>query len=299
MRGVGLLGDSSLSVGVSARRSWRLSPGTEWGVRSVQVCMTTSRAALSTAAFTAALICATAACGSPIALDHRTGSDERVLVVDGVGGSVTPENEFMSLTRVMIMGDGTAILTRQAGSLENGIEVVDQRTLSEDGIQQVLRIASSSGLLETRDLSGYDDDGGATVVHVWADDEQFSNGAFGSYDEPDSNRDRITRFVADLDDFLRSDDDRLGPITAYQPKEYDFFAQEIDEQSLTSYEPQDFVEWPDQVPFDLANAATCARVDAQDVGDAFDNYDPPVLIADGDTHYLVAVRPVLPGVECR
>ena len=255
--------------------------------------------ALTTTALTAALIGATAACGSPTAFDHPAGSDERVLVVASAGGLVTPENEFMSLPRVMIMGDGTAIFTREAAYLEEGIEVVDQRTLSEDGIQQVLRIASSGGLLETRDLSGYDDDAGATLVHVWADNEQFSNGAFGSYDEPDRNRDRIVQFVADLDDFLRSDGDRLGPITLYQPNEYDFFAQEIDERSLAYYEPQDFVEWPDQVPLDLADAAACARMDAQDVGDALANYDLPVLIADGDTRYLVAVRPVLPGVACR
>ena len=252
-----------------------------------------------TAVLTVALIGAAAACGSPTAFDHPAESEKRVLVVGSLAGLVTPENDFMGLPRVTIMGDGTAILTREGAYLEDGIEVVDQRTLSADGIQQALRIAASAGLLETRDLSGYDDDGGATVVHVWVDDEQFTNGAYGSYDEPDSNRDRIRKFVADLDDFLRSDGDQLGPITAYQPEKYDVFAQEIDEQSLASYGPQDFVKWPDQIPLNLAGAVACSRVDAQDVGDALDDYSLPVVIADGDARYVVAVRPVLPGVACR
>ncbi|MFW2333426.1 hypothetical protein [Ilumatobacter sp.] len=252
-----------------------------------------------TAALSAVLIGAAAACGSPTAFDHPTGSDERVLVVGSIAGLVTPENDFMGLPRVTIMGDGTAIFTREGAYLQDGIEVVDQRTLSADGMQQALRIASSAGLLETRDLSGYDDDGGATVVHVWVDDEQFTNGAYGSDDEPDRNRDRIREFVADLDAFLRSDGDQLGPITAYQPEEYDVLARQIDEQSLASFEPQDFVEWPDQIPRDLIDAGVCSRVDAHDVGDALDADNLPVLIADGDTRYLVAVRPVLPGVACR
>lgn len=251
------------------------------------------------AALTAALVGVAPACGSPTEFAHPTGPADRVLVVDWVGGLVTPESEFMAVPRMMIMGDGTAILTRDAGNVVDGIEVVDQRTLSEDGIQEVLRIASSGGLLETRDVSGYDDDSGAVVVHVWADGEQFSNGAFGSYGEPDRNRDRVIEVVAELGDFLRSSDDRLGPITAYQPTEYDFFAQEIDDHSLDDYGPRDFVEWPDPIPVELADAAVCARVEAQDVGDALDGYGLPVLVADGDNRYLVAVRPVLPGIECR
>lgn len=293
-----------------------------------------STRALSHLLIAAGLAFGVAACGSdeagqsspggtstspPVSADyeHLTGGDDVVISYAEVGGFVPREVAFQQTPILLVSGDGQAISPGAQIEIYPAplLPAVQTRSITEEGIQALLAIADEAGLL--RDVE-YDDptniaDASTARVVINVNGETYVHEAYalgigavggpeaGGDNETSPERQALAEFVAqlrDLDGLIGAD--QLGEQELLEPDAYGIEAIEVDDLSdlgSDGIEPT-VVDWPDDAPVALADAASCTSIAADTVGELFAESNQLTFFDDEGITYQVFVRPSLPGDEC-
>jgi hypothetical protein len=248
----------------------------------------------------------------PGAIAHPTDAATAVLRIAFEGGFVPVEFAFVNQPTLLVSGDGRAFVPGAVPAIYPGplVAPMGVRTISEAGIQTLLRLARDAGLLApppdyTAELNIAD--APDTVVTITTADGTWEHRAYalmmgdgpGSTDgaEPTPARQTLADFVRAATDLSATvGDTELGAETIFEPAEYRLRATATDEGKLGGLDPAPtFADWPASTGFDLATAAECARISAEAVGSLFADATQLTYFRQDGLTYSLAVAPVLPG----
>ncbi|MEM8621594.1 MAG: hypothetical protein AAGF73_17935, partial [Actinomycetota bacterium] len=252
--------------------------------------------------------------GSSGEYTYPTGSDDVVVEYAEVGGFTTQAFAFQNPPSVLISGDGLvfgggATIAVFPGPL---VPPVFVRTITPEGIETVLANADQAGLLAEVDYDSeaaeFVADAPTATVTIAANDQRWIHQAYalgvgggpeGSDDTPE--REALQSFVLELGDLATLvGADQLGEERPFEAADYLFLAVPLDDPTSRTFEAQSptIVEWPVDASVRLADAAECAEISADEVGDLFAEADQLTFFDDGGVVYEVIPKPVLPGDAC-
>jgi hypothetical protein len=276
----------------------------------------------SALAATAALAAFAAACGDPArvpagtdpappattpsatGIAHPTGADDVVLKMSNEGGFVPAGFFFVNTPALLVSGDGRVFTQGVVPAIFPGplLPSVMVRSITEDGIQALLAAAQGAGLLAAApDYSGGDTvaDAPNTVVTINAAGGNFVHSAYalGMAGPESPARQKLLDVVTSLSDLAAlAGAANLGADQPFVPAIYRLQARAIDPSELTGQDPApSVVDWPADAGISLAEATTCARVDAAAVGSLFIDAKQNTYFKQGDIVYQLAVGGVVPG----
>jgi hypothetical protein len=245
----------------------------------------------------------TAAPGTGI--EHPTGATDAVIRITYEGGYMPAGFAFVNTPSLIVSGDGKAytpgVMTMEfPGPLVAPITV---RTITEEGVQTLLQLASAAGLLATPPEYPRNDmiaDAPDTVVTIEAGGSTYVHRAYAlgiDANETDPARKVLADFVAAASDLPGTvGAAALGPEAMLEPAAYRFQAMPATEADLAGIDPKPTItEWPESTGVDLGAAASCASALADAVGPTFTAADSNTVFAQGEALYRLAVAPVLPG----
>ena len=243
----------------------------------------------------------------PDSYAHPTGADDIVLEISYEGGFVPREVAFTNLPTLLVTGDGRVLSQGPQIAILPGplLPNVVQRTITEDGIQELLALADEHGLFAEADYSGPEDviaDAPNTVVTISANGTTITHTAYAlgidtGTGESDA-RERLAAFVAAASDIQAAvADDQLGPEEPYVAESYRLNAYEAGDPSGYDVEPT-IVEWPADASVSLADASECVLAPVAEFGELFATATQLTWFVEAGTTYAVAVAPFLPGDTC-
>jgi hypothetical protein len=239
-------------------------------------------------------------------IEHPTGADDVVLRIGYEGGFVPVEYAFLDLPNLLVTGDGHVIVQGPQIEIYPGplLPNLQQRTISEAGIQALLRLAEEHDLF--RDVAYKDDaniaDAPYTVVTLSANGDTYEHEAYalglgGDGTESDEERARLASFVGQASDIATAAGaDTLGPEEPFEAASYLIRATVADPSTLDQDIPPTLVDWPADAPVRLAGAAECATVPAASFRDLFSEATQLTWFVDAGVIYQLTVKPQLPGV---
>lgn len=238
-------------------------------------------------------------------IEHPTGATDAVIRITYEGGYVPAGFAFVNTPSLIVSGDGKAytpgVMTMQfPGPLVAPITV---RTITEEGVQTLLQLASAAGLLATPPEYPRNDmiaDAPDTVVTIEAGGSTYVHRAYAlgiDANETDPARKALADFVTAASDLPGTvGAAALGPEATFEPLVYRFQAMPTTEADLAGIDPKPTITgWPESTGVDLGTAASCASALAEAVGPTFTAADSNTVFAQGDALYRLAVAPVLPG----
>ena len=123
--------------------------------------------------------------GGGEAIEHPTGSDEAIFIIDMTGGFVPVEFMTTHLPSFVLLGDGRVIVQGAQTLLFPGpaLPALMERTLTEDGIQTVLRAIGDTNLfgadLDLRGAANMVADASDTVFIVNAGGQEVTVSVYG------------------------------------------------------------------------------------------------------------------------
>lgn len=238
------------------------------------------------------------------AIEVPSDADTAVVRIEWSGGFTTMEWAFRRLPQLVIGGDrrvytGAPIAEIYPGPL---VYPVNQRTLSSQGLQQLMHLAADLGLLAPP--PNYDlppgigiADATDTVVTLAANGEVFVHRAYaldiGGTSTP--ARDRLSQFVQQASDLeavvgLAA----LGVEEPFVPTQYRVRAVEGSVPDPSGIEST-IVPWPADAGFLLADVGDCRVIDAEPVRALFAAANELTRFDDGATVWTLTVSTVLPG----
>ena len=237
-------------------------------------------------------------------VQHPTGADDVVLRIGYEGGFVPAEYIFMDLPVLLVTGDGRAIVQGPQIEIYPGplLPNVQQRTISEAGIQALLALAEEHDLL--RDVTYADDptiaDAPFTVVTISANGNTFEHKVYAlgiAGDDTDEARARLASFVEQASDLVTAAGaGTLGPEEPFAAESYLIRATVADESTIGGDIAPTVVDWPADAPVRLADAGECATVPAETFAELFAAANQLTWFVDGGVTYQLIVKPRLPGV---
>ena len=239
-------------------------------------------------------------------IEHPTGADEAVLEIREEGGLAGPQQVAGPATLV-VTGDGRLLQPGPVIEIYPGplLPNLQQRTVSEDGIQHLLALADEHGLLADETYANPDNvmDAPDTVVTVDAGGHSYEHRAYALGFEGDGaeteNRARLQDFVTAATDFAASDHPSLGDEQPYESETYLIRATpDQPDRTADGLEPS-IVEWPADVPVRLADAAECAEVPAAGVAGVLADANELTRFLDAGVSYALSVQPRVAGRSCR
>lgn len=235
------------------------------------------------------------------AMAHPTGADEVVLKLEVGGGLVPVEVAFGNVPALTIYGDGTVLEPGAVREIYPGPMVTPmfQRTISEEGLQAVLRAARDAGLLATppsyeSPASQQIADAATTSLLLQAGGGRWEHSAYALSEATPTTpaREALAGFVTKLGNL-----DQLagaGTLSApqpFEPKAYRIHA------TPNPTPPQDLkptvLAWPEP-SVDLSTASTCAIAAGAALPVIAQANQLTWFTQDGVT-YSLAARPLLPG----
>lgn len=238
-------------------------------------------------------------------IEHPTGATDAVIRITYEGGYMPAGFAFVNTPSLIVSGDGKAytpgVMTMEfPGPLVAPITV---RTITEEGVQTLLQLASAAGLLATPPEYPRNDmiaDAPDTVVTIEAGGSTYVHRAYAlgiDANETDPARKVLADFVTAASDLPGTvGAAALGPEAMLEPMVYRFQAMPTDDADLAGYDPKPTItEWPENTGVDLGAAASCASALADAVGPTFTAADSNTVFAQGEGRYRLAVAPVLPG----
>jgi hypothetical protein len=236
------------------------------------------------------------------AIAHPTGAADVVLRLTSEGGFVPAGYAFVNTPSLLVSGDGRVFTQGAVPAIFPWplLPAVMVRTITEDGMQALLKIVQSSGLLtEPPDYTGGDNvaDAPNTVLAINANGGSFVHSAYAlGIGQPESPaRQRLLDATAALGDLEKAAGAaNLGTNQPFAPTAYRLQARAVDPASATA-PPEPVVDWPTTTGVSLANAVECARVDAAVVGSLFTDAKQNTYFNEGDVIYQLSVAGVLPG----
>jgi hypothetical protein len=264
------------------------------------------------------------------AIEHPTG-DEPVLVIEDVGGFAMVDMIATRLPSFVMLGDGRVIMQGMQ-TLEfpgPALPALQERTLTEDGIQQVLEAIEQTNLfatdLELRGAQAMVADATDTVFHLDADGRQVTVSvyALGLLDPSMELPQGVTaseleahRLLSQLRDSLMAIDTSVSADgweaegwQPYQPDAFRLYVRDVTGEPVDADLPGQVREWPtDDDPATVGeeqptfgNGTRCLVVEDE----AAATWRAELEAAnqntqwtdDGDRRFTVLARPLLPGEE--
>lgn len=234
------------------------------------------------------------------AIDHPVGADDVVVRIGFEGGFVPVDVVFQNLPTLLVTGDGRLIVVGPVAEIYPGplLPNLQVRTITEEGIQQLLAMAAEHGLLTQREYDNPMDvaDAPDTVVTIRANGETYEHRAYalGIGSETDESRTALAEFVAEATgDWMYGDNPELGPEQAYVPESFLIRATPVTDLSVYEIEPT-IVPWAEDLS-PLTEAADCLEIAADVALPLFSGATQLTFFQEGDTVYQVIPKPVLPG----
>ncbi len=239
-------------------------------------------------------------------IQHPTGADDVVLRIGYEGGFVPVEHAFLNLPTLLVTGDGRVIVEGPQIEIYPGplLPNLQQRTISEAGIQALLRLAEEHDLF--RDVT-YENptniaDAPDTVVTIAANGDTFEHSAYalglgGDGTETDEDRAQLASFVEQAADVVTAAGaDTLGPEEPFEATSYLIRAAVADESVVGDDVAPTLVDWPADAPVRLADASECATLPVESFRDLFTSATQLTWFVDDGITYQLTVKPQLPGV---
>jgi hypothetical protein len=239
-------------------------------------------------------------------VEHPVGADDVVLRIAYEGGFVPQEVAFLNLPTLLVTGDGRLIVQGPMIEIYPGplLPNLQVRSITEDGIQQLLAMAAEHGLLTARDYTDPTNiaDAPDTVVEISANGETYRHQAYalglsGDGTESDELRQALADFVAEATgEWLYGENPELGPEQPYTGDTYLIRALEVGDYQ-GEMEPT-IVDWPATASVRLVDATDCATVPAAEVADLLTSANQLTFFAEAGITYQLAAKPQLPGDSC-
>lgn len=262
------------------------------------------------------------------AIEHPTG-DEPVLVIEDVGGFAMVDMIATRLPSFVMLGDGRVIMQGMQ-TLEfpgPALPALQERTLTEDGIQQVLEAIEQTNLftsdLELKGAQAMIADATDTVFHLNADGRQVTVSVYAlglldpSMDMPQgvpASELEAHRLLSQLRDSLMTIDTSVSADgweaegwQPFQPEAFRLYVRDVTGEPIDPDLPGQVREWPtDDDPATVGeeqptfgNGTRCLVVE----GEAAATWLTELEAAnqntqwtdDGDRRFTVLARPLLPG----
>lgn len=249
---------------------------------------------------------------APGTIEHSADSTAAVIRFGYSGGFIAPDYMFSRLPSLVVAGDGRVyapgVMTLQyPGPL---VEPVYTRTITEAGIQTLLKAADEAGLLSTpapdysAELMIADAPNtdiafaakGITVLHsAYALGIGSPNG--DGTTEVTPARQALLDYSLKLGDLATTvGAEQLGPEEPYAPAAYRVRARVADQSELDAIEPAPTVApWPASTGLRLADASNCATLTAEAAGTVLAEAMQNTYFDDAGTIYFVAAAVLLPG----
>ena len=260
-------------------------------------------------------------------IEHPTGADEAILVVDAVGGFVPVDFLVTQMPSFSLYGDGRVVMMGMQ-TLEfpgPALPALIERRLTEDGIQAILDAVEATGQFDSsRELRG------AMNVVADAADTRFAVNAAGrdvtvsvyglgmlmpGMEIPDLPAGEAEAHVAlgVLNDQLMMLDDWL-PAGAwatdgwhpYEPEALRLYVRDVTDEPVEGDLPEHVMDWPtdddpaafgEEQPF-FGNGTRCGIVAGADWLAALSEATQSTRWTDdGERRFTVAPRPLLPHEE--
>lgn len=242
------------------------------------------------------------------------GPDDVVLEYDVSGGFTTAQTAFRQPPRLVVSSDGRAFTVGPVAAVFPGplLPNVQVRTISEEGIEQLLAAAEEAGLLADVDYEEPTNiaDAPTTTLTIDADGETWVHSAYAlavdgglepGAGESSPEREQLADFLATVTDLTTVvDPAELGEEEPFVPDEYLVMAEPVEDVeafAVEGIEPR-VVDWPARAT-SLAEIGSCAAIDAgDDVTAVFVDADELTFFAEGDVVHQVTPKPVYPGISC-
>jgi len=240
-------------------------------------------------------------------IEHPTGADEAVLEIREEGGLAGPQQVAGPATLV-VTGDGRLVQPGPVIEIYPGplLPNLQQRTITEDGIQHLLALADEHGLLAEATYPSLDDvmDAPDTVVTINAGGRSYEHranalGFEGDGAETDEGRARLQDFVTAVAELAASNDSSLGEEEPYVAEAYLIRAMpDQPDRSPDGLEPS-IADWPPDAPVRLADAADCVEIPAASVAEVLAGANQLTRFLDAGVSYALSVQPRVAGQSCR
>ena len=241
-------------------------------------------------------------------IEHPAGKGEVVLRFGYVGGFVPQGFAFTNAPSLLVTGDGRVIRGGVVPAIYPGplLPALNERSITEAGIQRLLDLAETAHLLQTPpDYSAETmvADAADTQVIINAKGQQFLHQAAAlGFDTPEKTeaRQALAKFVELISDLATVvGAENLGPEIPLAPESYRLQARVVTEQELTGFDIEPTrVPWPTDAGVSLADAAQCAMVPADAVGALLTEANQLTYFTEGDAIYQVSAIALLPGDAC-
>jgi hypothetical protein len=246
------------------------------------------------------------ATSEPPATSEPGRLDDFVIQISYEGGLIPMEFAFVNTPALVLTDDGRLVVPGAIPEIYPGplVPVLNQRTISEEGVDAYLDLVEEYGLLEHRQYEGNDmiADAAVSVVRIRVDGEEYVHSAYalGFDDETDPDRSALQEFVElALDPATFVDADALGEEVAFETDTYLVLSYESDPSLEADIEPApEVVDWPAGASVRLADATVCAEVPYDEVDDVLDEATQLTWFDDDGVTYRVAATPRLPGRSC-
>lgn len=235
-------------------------------------------------------------------VEHPVGADDAVVRIGFEGGFVPVEVAFQNLPTVLVTGDGRLVVPGPMIEIYPGplVPNLQVRTISDEGIQQLLALAAEHGLLTQREYDNPTNiaDAPDTVVTIAANGEVYEHRAYAlglDGAETDELRQTLADFVAAVTGEFLVDNPELGPEQPYTSDT--FLVRPMLVNDLTGYEIEPTVtDWP--AGLSPLVDGVCVEVPADAVADMFAAANQITLFTSTDQQFSLAVKPQLPGDSC-
>jgi hypothetical protein len=263
-------------------------------------------------------------------IDHPTG-DEAILVVSGQGGFIPIEWTARAVPAFVLLGDGRVIVGGAVPAIFPGPAVapLNERTLTEEGIQTILRAVEDTGLftsdLELRGAQGMVADAADTVFELNAagHDVTVTVYALGLVTPDMEPPPGMTSAEIEAHRLLSGLNDALMTIESsapaeqweaegwqpYEPEAFRLYIRDVSGEPVDGEVPPDVRAWPgtiDPATFgeDVAhfgNGTRCGTVDGDEAAAWLADFATASEISqwttDGEDRYTIIARPLLPHEE--
>ncbi len=263
-------------------------------------------------------------------IEHPAGADEAILVMEEAGGFMMVGGAATQLPSFALLGDGRVIM-QGAQTLEFPgpiLPALIERTLTEDGIQQVLDAVEETNLftgdLELNGAQNVVADASNTVftLHANGTDVTVSVYALGFLDPSMGNLEGVSAAEIEAHATLSQLRDALQTIDTsvtadgwegegwqpYEPAAFRLFIRDVTGEPVDEELPGQLRDWPtgdDPAAFGadagFNDGTTCGVVDG-DAGAAWfaelsQSNQNTLWTTDGDDRWSVRPRPLLPHEE--
>lgn len=233
-------------------------------------------------------------------IEFPTDAESVVFSYSEIGGLTTEEAAFQSPPRLVVSGDGEAVMQAPAAVAVQGQLLPDMwsLTITPAGVEQLLAAARKAGLLADRDYDAPQNlaDASTATVTITTTNGSWTHEAYalGLVEDDDPDRQALHMFVRSAVNVVGVvEASEVGQLQFYLPEEYLFAARPIESAGDAPVRA-----WPAASNVQLADASDCERRSEIEVGEVFETAAAGTLFTDGGVLYEVFAKQAWPGATC-